>query len=258
MAANRKIPITRINKFYSREDFELDMVVYKTTNLINGKIYIGQDSKNNPNYIGSGKIIKLAIKKYGKNNFIKEILEHCNTKEILDNKEKYWIQKYNSTEKSIGYNITKGGEGCLGLKHSEETKEYMKKINIGKNNPMHGKSLSKKVLKQRSEKVKLLGIHKYENNGNFKYKINGDELRDLFLNKNFKITEIAKHFNCSKDVINNNLRRFEIYKPKSNKYNLDVNQITEYKQNGLNLVQIGEIYGCSNKIIHKYVKNHGK
>ena len=58
------------------------MIIYKTTNLINNKIYIGQDSRNNPYYYGSGTIITLAIKKYGKNNFKKEILETCNNKKI--------------------------------------------------------------------------------------------------------------------------------------------------------------------------------
>ena len=45
------------------------MVIYKTTNLVNGKIYIGKDKYNNPKYLGSGKILKLAINKYGKGNF---------------------------------------------------------------------------------------------------------------------------------------------------------------------------------------------
>ena len=62
------------------------MIIYKTTNLTTGKIYVGQDSKNNPNYFGSGKYIFRSIKKYGKENFKKEILCECNSKEELNEK----------------------------------------------------------------------------------------------------------------------------------------------------------------------------
>jgi len=44
------------------------MIIYKTTNLINGKYYIGKDKYNNPSYLGSGFILYQAIKKYGKEN----------------------------------------------------------------------------------------------------------------------------------------------------------------------------------------------
>lgn len=87
------------------------MIIYKTTNKINGKIYIGQDKNNNPDYLGSGKIIRQSIEKYGAENFEKEILEECTTKEQLDLSEIYWIAYYNSTNREIGYNIAKGGTG---------------------------------------------------------------------------------------------------------------------------------------------------
>jgi len=51
------------------------MEIYKTTNKINGKIYIGKDTTSNPQYLGSGKLIKRAILKYGVENFTKEILD---------------------------------------------------------------------------------------------------------------------------------------------------------------------------------------
>jgi group I intron endonuclease len=87
------------------------MVIYKTTNLINNKIYVGQDSHNNPAYLGSGKILNNAIKKYGKDNFKKEILEECSSKKELNEREIYWINKLNSTDTNVGYNIATGGHG---------------------------------------------------------------------------------------------------------------------------------------------------
>jgi len=89
------------------------MIIYKTTNLVNNKIYIGQDSKNNSNYIGSGLLLERAIKKHGIENFKKETLEHCKSFDELNEKEILWIEKLNSTNKKIGYNISNGGQGGI-------------------------------------------------------------------------------------------------------------------------------------------------
>jgi hypothetical protein len=85
------------------------MIIYKTTNLINDKFYIGKDTKNNPNYLGSGKYLHRAIKKYGIENFKKEILEACIDIKTLNEREKYWIKETNAQK--IGYNIADGGTG---------------------------------------------------------------------------------------------------------------------------------------------------
>lgn len=87
------------------------MVIYKTTNLVNGKIYIGLDTKNDPMYLGSGKLLHRSIKKHGIQNFKKDILESCQSIDELKNREVFWINFYNSSNLSIGYNITKGGSG---------------------------------------------------------------------------------------------------------------------------------------------------
>jgi len=87
------------------------MIIYCTLNKITGRIYIGKDTKNDPNYLGSGKILKHAIKKYGAHNFSKHILEHCSSKKELEKKERIWITGLNTTNRVIGYNITKGGTG---------------------------------------------------------------------------------------------------------------------------------------------------
>jgi group I intron endonuclease len=91
------------------------MYIYKTTNLINNKIYIGQSSypvEESTNYLGSGSILNRAIAKYGKDQFTKEILERDITNiNDLNLREIYYIAKYNSTNDTIGYNITSGGTG---------------------------------------------------------------------------------------------------------------------------------------------------
>jgi len=85
------------------------MVIYKTTNLINGKFYIGKDTRNLKCYLGSGELLKRAIDKYGKENFKKEILEFCDNLFELDSREKFWIKELKAIEN--GYNLTEGGTG---------------------------------------------------------------------------------------------------------------------------------------------------
>ena len=152
------------------------MVIYKTTNLVNGKIYIGQDKHNNPRYLGSGKILHLAFQKHGIENFKKEIVEVCESQEMLNQREEFWISFYDSTNRNIGYNIALGGNGgdtiskhpnkyeiCKLISKSNkkiwEDEEYLAKMSLirkeqitdeirdklskatkGENNGMHGKS----------------------------------------------------------------------------------------------------------------------
>ena len=86
------------------------MIIYKITNLINGKWYIGQDSKNNPKYYGSGVFLKKAIKKYGKKNFTKDILEFCDNLDSLNKAEIKWIKNYNAVKSEKSYNLAEGGK----------------------------------------------------------------------------------------------------------------------------------------------------
>jgi len=104
------------------------MIIYKTTNLVNGKIYIGQDKYNNPKYLGSGKILHLAFQKYGIENFKKEIIETCESSELLNEREMHWISFYDSTNRSIGYNIALGGHGGDTLSKHPDKKEIGKRI----------------------------------------------------------------------------------------------------------------------------------
>lgn len=86
------------------------MIIYKTTNLINGKIYIGKTVGTKKNYIGSGTAFKKATKKYGKENFKCEIIIQGNfNRDLISQLEKHYIRLYASTFKKIGYNISPGG-----------------------------------------------------------------------------------------------------------------------------------------------------
>ena len=108
---------------------KLNPIIYKTTNLVNGKIYIGQDRYNNPKYLGSGTALCNAIKKYRRKNFKKEILEQC-TLEELNEREVYWITFYDSMNPEVGYNLTSGGkQRCF---FSEESKKKISDGNKGK------------------------------------------------------------------------------------------------------------------------------
>lgn len=109
------------------------MIIYKITNLVNGKIYIGQTNGNRKNYLGGGKILKLAFKKYGRYNFKKETIIEGNFNRLLtDELEKHYIKLYNSTDKEVGYNLENGGEGHPGKKHTNETKIKISIANKGK------------------------------------------------------------------------------------------------------------------------------
>jgi len=111
--------------------------IYKTTNIITGKIYIGQSivTKRIKSYLGSGKLLIRAINKYGKENFIKEILiENIDNKHDIDLLEIRCINEYN-TVSPHGYNLEKGGNGKCEVHQS--TKDKLHDIHKGKQyNPM--------------------------------------------------------------------------------------------------------------------------
>lgn len=96
--------------------------IYITTNLKNGKKYIGQHklTKKYDYYLGSGKILKQAMKKYKYTDFKKEQLELCETFEEANEREKYWIKYYNAVEDNNFYNLSEGGQGGTGFLYFRE------------------------------------------------------------------------------------------------------------------------------------------
>jgi len=110
------------------------MYIYKTTNLINSKVYIGKSEKEfTQDYLGSGVLLSKAIKKYGKENFKVELLEKCNTLDLLNDREKFWINEYIGSD---CYNIAEGGSGGNTMGNHPNKKEHYKLI---------GKKISKSL-----------------------------------------------------------------------------------------------------------------
>lgn len=94
------------------ENSDLYFTVYQTTNLINGKIYIGMHKTRNldDDYLGSGKVLNQAIKKYGRKNFKREILFLFHTEEEMRQKEAEIVTLAFIARKDT-YNLTCGGKG---------------------------------------------------------------------------------------------------------------------------------------------------
>ena len=170
-------------------------LIYKITNIKNGKIYIGKHTTKDPydSYLGSGKVIKQALKKYGIENFTKEIL-FC----FIDEKEVYLKEAEIVTKEFVDrdytYNVMTGGygfssedvrgenhpnygkspsqetrdkisKGNKGKKLTQETKDKISKATSGENNPMYGKPGTRRGKKLTQEtKDKMSKAHSGENN----------------------------------------------------------------------------------------------
>ena len=100
--------------------------------------------------MGSGTRLHLAYAKYGLENFNKEILQFYNGIDELNQGEIYWIARFNSTDPNIGYNLTFGGEGTLGLSLSCAARRKISDVHKGKpKSEEHRRKLSE-LLKDRT------------------------------------------------------------------------------------------------------------
>lgn len=214
--------------------------IYKTTNNINGKVYIGQKKSSTylqEKYLGSGKLIKKAINKYGRDNFSNELLCWCISQNELNLYEKYYINLYNSTNKSIGYNIADGAQGgnlgdrvnakisksLMGHITSIETRNKIRKSNTGKklsietkkkiSNANKGKVISDVTKQRMSESAKLVDRSSFKSNSGKICITNGTEIRyiqkDEIIPDNWYIGNCktsGKH-DMSKYYSNNELRK---------------------------------------------------
>ena len=143
------------------------MIIYKTTNLLTGKIYIGQKTSHKgklinslddllqTDYYGSSKALKDDIKEFGEKNFKREVLEEgIENRKELNAKETEWNLKHDATNPDIGYNISKQSFPFFaGCHHTEEAKEKISKA-------MSNRTITVETRKKMSENLKGNKLHK--------------------------------------------------------------------------------------------------
>lgn len=167
--------------------------VYCIDNLINSKQYIGTAVDHTRRWCehksGHGsKILNAAFQKYGVENFsfeVIEILPEDEAKEL----EILMIRVF-ETQAPNGYNITLGGEGTIGFKHSKETRQEMSESRVGARNGMYGKTHSKET----KEKLKYRALIRQPTVGKCQSRpgsING-RAKPVFVN--------GKEYGCMKDA----------------------------------------------------------
>lgn len=103
-----------------RGEFDMEYIIYKITNMVNNKIYIGKHKTNNieDGYNGSGTRLKEVIKLYGEDKFQKEILYQCNSEEEMNRLERKIVDE-EFVKRPDTYNLTTGGDG--GWYHTKGT-----------------------------------------------------------------------------------------------------------------------------------------
>lgn len=150
--------------------------IYLTTNTLDGKKYIGKRTKPyfDTKYYGSGKHLKRALKKYGKENFSVEILQWCGSEEELNQAEKDWIKALNAQENENFYNISAGGDWgdiSKGMSPQEKAEwgEKISKANTGKKRTPEQRKHISDSLKGKPRHLSKEAIERRKGSGNHRY-----------------------------------------------------------------------------------------
>lgn len=184
--------------------------VYKITNKVTGKIYIGITNQGSgaryrhhwyESRIGEPSPIHRSMNKYGEDNFTLEIIDFADTYEELKEKEKYYIKEYDSMNREKGYNLTEGGDGTFGRMHSEETKDKIRQKAVGRKASEETKKKMSKSHKQYKDT----------------YKAHADKIRVL----NYKAIEVF-------DLDGNKIEEFPMTKTCAEKYGVSSTMIKSY------------------------------
>lgn len=236
-------------------------IIYKITNKVNGKSYIGQtrytlefrwrqhQHKKDDTYFHN------AIHKYGVDNFSIEILEECDIAD-LNNREIFYIAKYDSFKN--GYNLTIGGDGnrrlLLDSSYDEIKELYLSGFSSNKIATLYkvDKATIVKILKSLDVKIR-----------SNKLNINYQELLELIQDyqSGYSLRELSKRYDCSPTGLKEYLVKKGV--DLRNKYNIledkesQESMINEYLDNTLKLKEILSNYHCSYNTFTKILSLHG-
>lgn len=135
-------------------------IIYKTTNVINGKYYIGKHQTKNLNdgYFGSGKLLKRAIKKYGLENFHREILFICKDERHMNTFEKILVVP----DKEINYNLCFGGKGGFSYINKNVMFADVRRQNLEKSRTPEKIALATKHASETMKRTHAQGKWKYD------------------------------------------------------------------------------------------------
>ena len=171
--------------------------IYKVTNKVNGKVYIGQSidiGRRWRQHMTAEDDIYFhkAIQKYGVDNFIWEVIEKCKKSE-LDERESYWIEYYDSYNK--GYNCTKGG-GCTGS--GEDNPNWKGGISLDPEYSKQWYETNKEKIKEyyetKKEKIKEYNKQYRESNKEKIREYNKEKMKEYREANKEKIREYSKEY----------------------------------------------------------------
>lgn len=179
------------------------MLIYKATNTVNGKIYIGQttrtlkkrmsEHKHNAIYNKKkGNHFYSAIRKYGWDAFKWEVIEECNSVEEMEQAEKKWITHYKSNDREYGYNKSTGGEhSSLGVIRTDAQKRKIAET-LRTNVEVQLRQINKKGQAQIGERNSQSKLTTEE----------VSEIKTLFYFSNMTDAEIAQMYGVGRQAIN--------------------------------------------------------
>lgn len=221
--------------------------IYKITNLINNKVYIGQsiDIKqrwyNHLHHHQRFKDLPLyrAFKKYGITNFTFNIIEECNIQD-LDEREKYWIQYYNSYNN--GYNMTTGGQGTHNTEIKLSAKDIENIINLLKDNKLSQRKIAK-LYNVGQDTISEINQGKTRRQNNIEYPI-----RQFKKDKNY-ICPLCGEYKCYTSTYCNKCNY--IYQRKQERPSKEILKTLIRNQS---FVDIGKQYNVTDNTIRRWCK----